>query len=251
MSFPRSLKNLCRSAVSGLGYEFYRRPHLPKGTDVFLSLRALWPHWQPEVVFDVGANVGQTIARLRPLFPRAVMHAFEPVSATYAQLVRTAAKDGLVQCHEVALGDRVGEASIHLHGSSEQNSLVPELRATEGAGGSVGRVALTTVDDFCVTHRIDGIGLLKIDVEGFELPVLHGAAGLLARGRIEFIVAEAGLMPGNPRFTPLPALIEFLRPHGFWLVGVYEQYGLRYAQGAEFCNALFALERNLTPRTSE
>ena len=232
-----------------MGYEFYRRPHVPKGTDVFLSLRAHWPHWQPRMVFDVGANVGQTIARFRPLFPRAAIHAFEPVPSTYAQLVRATAKDGLVRCHPIALADRVGEASIRLHGSSEQSSLVLELRAADGADAPEARVALTTADSFCASHQIEEIGLLKIDVEGFELPVLRGAAGLLARGRIEFIVAEAGLMPGNPRFTPLPALIEFLRPHGFWLVGVYEQYGLRYAQGAEFCNALFALERNLTARS--
>ncbi len=78
MKFTRQLKNAFKHLLAASGYEIYKRPYLPKGTDVFESLRAHWPQWQPRVIFDVGANVGQTIGRLRPLFPAAEIHAFEP-----------------------------------------------------------------------------------------------------------------------------------------------------------------------------
>jgi hypothetical protein len=34
-------------------------------------------------IFDVGANVGQSALKFQEAFPRARIHSFEPVSATY------------------------------------------------------------------------------------------------------------------------------------------------------------------------
>ncbi|MFA6286240.1 MAG: FkbM family methyltransferase [Opitutaceae bacterium] len=246
MLLSRHLKNAFRRVLSSAGYEIYRRPHLPKGTDAFESLRSHWPQWRPRVIFDVGANVGQTVERLRPLFPSATIHSFEPVPATFAALKTKTCGDIKVHCHALALADHAGETWIQLHESSDQNSLVPSLVGTTGASGPKVRLELDTLAAFCARQGITRIDLLKIDVEGFEMAVLQGAAPLLAAGAIDYIVVEAGLMPGNPRFTPLPELIDRLRPHGFWLIGVYEQYGCRYTQTAEFCNALFALEKHLT-----
>jgi FkbM family methyltransferase len=244
--FYRFCKDSIKHALAAGGYEIYRRPYLPKGADAFESLRAHWPDWRPGMIFDVGANVGQTIQRLRPLFPLAEIHSFEPVPSTYAQLRTNTLHDPRVHCHELALADRAGELWVPLSESSDQNSLVPALHGTGRSQGPTVRLALETAAQFCAQHNIRHIDLLKIDVEGFELSVLRGAAPLLDAKAVDFLVVEAGLMPGNPRFTPLPVLIDSLRPYGFWLVGVYEQFGLRYTQGAEFCNALFALEKHLT-----
>lgn len=42
------------------------------------------------------------------------------------------------------------------------------------------------------------------------------------------------------RRPPLSHLIESLQPHGYWLVGVYEQLGWHHLHAADFCNAIFA-----------
>ncbi len=246
MSLLRHFKNTLRRLLSATGYEIYRRPHLPKGTDAFESIRSHWPQWRPRVIFDVGANVGQTVGRLRSLFPAATIHSFEPVPSTFAELQASTQGYANVQCHAFALADHAGETWIQLHESSDQNSLVPELSRTTGVNSPKVRLKLDTLAAFCERNDITHIDLLKIDVEGFEMAVLQGASPLLETGAIDYIVVEAGLMPDNPRFTPLPELIDRLRPHGFWLIGVYEQYGSRYSQSAEFCNALFALEKHLS-----
>jgi FkbM family methyltransferase len=246
MNPSRYAKNLLKRWLAKKGYEIFRRPYLPKGVDVFESLRAHWPQFQPTVIFDVGANVGQTVIRLRPYFPQATIHSFEPIPATFAALLANVGKDSRVQCHPLALADRAGETAVQLHGSSEHNSLSPALRGTPGTAGPVVSIALETAAGFCARQNISHIDLLKIDVEGFELEVFKGASPLFAAGAVDYIVAEAGLMPGHPRFTPLPAMIELLRPQGFWLVGVYEQFGSRYLETAECCNVLFAHERKLT-----
>lgn len=253
MSFLRQLKNSVKRLIAAGGYEIYKRPYLPKGTDAFESLRAHWPQWRPRVIFDVGANEGQSIDRLLPLFPTATIYSFEPVPATFEKLQSRMCSNANVRCHALALTDHVGEAWIQPHACSDHNSLVPELNGDTRFAYPKVRLELDTAADFCSRHGIAHIDLLKIDVEGFELAVLQGAAPLLEAAKIDYIMVEAGLMPGNKRFTPLPDLIDRLRPCGFWLIGVYEQYGCHYSQSAEFCNALFALEKHLTrdeePRT--
>lgn len=240
----RFLKDKIREFLHRRGYELYRRPWLPKGTDAFESLRAEWEHWQPRVIFDVGANVGQTVKRLRPLFPTAQIHAFEPVPSTFAQLQANVRGDPLTQCHPLALAERAGTITIKINAKSELNSLSPALRDAADLNATEVALTLDTTAGFCARHGITHIDLLKIDVEGFELAVLEGTVPLFSVGAVDYIVAEAGLMPNNPRFTPLPAMIDFLLPHGFWLVGVYEQMGHHYRQGGEYCNALFTLKKN-------
>ncbi len=243
----RFIRTALRSWLGRLGYEIYRRPHLPKGADAFESIRSHWPEWRPALILDVGANVGQSHARLRPLFPAARLICFEPVPVSFARLEQAIASDPLASAYPLALSDTTGPAWIHAHGSSDQSSMVPAILAAATRPEERIPIQTDTLAAFCTCASVSHIDLLKIDVEGHEMAVLAGAAPLLATHSIDFIVVEAGLMPGNPRFTPLSDLIARLELEGFWLVGIYEQYGCRYQQGAEFCNALFALKSLLTP----
>jgi FkbM family methyltransferase len=235
----RLLKTILKRYLQRQGYEIYRRPYLPKGIDPLETLRAMRPDWQPSLILDIGANVGQTMRRFEAFFPTAEIHAFEPVSTTYAELVRAAAGRTRVHTYRLALGAQAGTAEIHLHGESTLNSIQPGVNVPRVEATPTELIEVTTLDVFCAAQGIRHIDLLKSDTEGHELAVLAGAQRLLRAGGVDCLIVEAGLMPGEPRFTPLPALVDFLVPRGLWLVGIYEQYGWRHRQGAEFCNALF------------
>ena len=250
MLLNRYFRGIFKRILKRAGYVVYRRPHLPKGADAFESIRSHWPGWCPRVIFDVGANVGQTIHRLRLPFPDARIFSFEPGSLAHVQLTRLAASDPLVRILKTALGETNGTATLHINPACDQNSLVvptPEAAASQHAGNSE-PVTVETLDHFCQREKINRIDLLKIDVEGAEFAVLRGARELLSSHAIDYIVIEAGLRP-NPRFAPLHELIDHLSDHDFWLIGVYEQYGVVHSQTAEFCNALFA-RRPLLETTS-
>lgn len=47
----------------------------------------------------------------------------------------------------------------------------------------------TSLDDFCKMNSIDRIGLIKMDVEGYEKDVLQGAKKMLTENRIDKVVA--------------------------------------------------------------
>lgn len=246
MSLLRPLRLRLRSILKRYGYAIYKRPFLPKGVDAFDCIRSHWPDWQPSVILDVGANVGQTYDRLKPAFPSARLHCFEPIPAAHAILSEKLRNDTLSCAHRLALSDRAGTAEIHAHPSSDRSSLTPEIVGTCAENDRL-QVETDTLDHVCERLEITSIGLLKIDVEGHEMSVLSGARQLLAAQKVEFLVIEAGLIDGNPRFTPLTRLNQLLLPQGYWLIGLCEQYGDRFSQGAEFCNAVYCRQKRLGP----
>ena len=241
------LKHYFRRALQRRGYELYRRPWLPKGTDPWETLHAIFPAWRPETIFDVGANIGQVARQLATHFPSATVHAFEPMPTTAATLREQVRSCPRIRPHTLALG----AAAAHVEVVAQRESTLNSLRPTPGDSPDPAlpreTVEVVTLDSFCTANRIARIDLLKTDTEGYELAVLAGSARMLAAGAIDAIFVETGLVPGDPRFVPLTTVAEVLQPHGFLLVGLFDQHGWRHRLGAEFCNALFLRTAILPP----
>jgi hypothetical protein len=94
--------------------------------------------------------------------------------------------------------------------SREENSMAPELRSTH-LGPRYLTVPVTTLDDFFATQSRQP-HFLKIDVEGHELAVLHGARRTLETHRPRILVeCEARHRPDG---DVQPAL-DFLKSLGY------------------------------------
>ena len=145
-------------------------------------------------VFDVGANIGlfTLFAKLRN--PALVVHAFEPIKATYDVLLRNIELHELtdVHAHNVALGDQEGAARAmtfypHATGNATahpETKVDLKRRLTERLGADLATylfadAAAQTVRTRTLSAVIDQTGvpaidLLKVDTESDELAVLHG-----------------------------------------------------------------------------
>jgi FkbM family methyltransferase len=185
------------------------------------------------VVFDIGANVGQTAVRFSKWFPRADIYSFEPVPDNYARLVNRTSGLPAVRTYPWACGAAVGTFAMNLGEDSERHTLAART------GASTVDVQVTTIDAFCVEHDIQRIDLLKSDTEGFETEVLRGCFEMLARGAIRSIYIEVGVN-GQTNHTPFAEVLAILKPAGFDFSGFYEPYrcGAR-KEVVWFCNALF------------
>jgi FkbM family methyltransferase len=136
---------------------------------------------------DVGAHVG-TWAQHFAQKCRSV-HAFEPQHSTFARLREGAKLAGLtnITCHEVALGSLRGEVDLHIVSSDGGGSTLrprPELPPAF----RVERVKAAQLDDYA----FEDVGLIKIDVEGFEIEVLRGATKLLKEHRPHLLLEAWG-----------------------------------------------------------
>lgn len=210
------------------------------GIDVDLDLQRLTAKSPLRIIFDVGANLGQTAAKLTSDFPEAQIYSFEPVPTSFAQMVATVAALPRVHAFNLAMGDAPGTAHIHLTDHSGSNT----LKDVAGSTGAV-EVQVETIDTFCAAHGIASIDLLKIDVEGFELNVLSGARHMLETGAVRFVFAECVFTPNAEMpHTSFFAPHERLTQQGFCFVGFYaESYYLHL--GCAMGNVLYALQAKL------
>lgn len=128
-------------------------------------------------VLDVGACEGLFAFRcLRQGLAGAVV-AFEPAPVMQALLHRGAAANGVagrLRLEPQAVGARCGPVRFDTAPGAEAGRI-----DTTAAGGA--EVPCTTLDEYC---RKQGLGvtardLIKVDAEGADLDVLHGAAGLI------------------------------------------------------------------------
>jgi FkbM family methyltransferase len=139
------------------------------------------------LVLDGGANRGQYAQRLRQLGYGGEILSVEPIPEVFAALARAARRDPRWRCVNAALGEAAGEASLHLNPISEVSSLLAATGAVNTAGwqtGSTIRVPMRTVDEVLLDD--DGSDrsaplFLKLDLQGYELPALAGAARSLER----------------------------------------------------------------------
>lgn len=169
-------------------------------------------------ILDVGANDGSSALKFHRAFPQATIHSFEPVSSTFAALQRTVDGVPRIRCHQLALGEQAGEATIYLTDYSTTSSIVRprHVRGEE-------TVRMTTIDGFVAEQSVPGIDLLKVDAEGYDLEVLQGAVGLFDRGAVKFVLIELGFHPDDSRHVSFDHVRDFLLPRGFRVYGFYDQ----------------------------
>jgi len=132
-----------------------------------------------DLVFDVGAHVGDRIAAFRRLDARVV--AIEPQPALVATLKLLYGRDRQVAIEPVAVGGCAGTAELRLNIDNPTVSTASDafVRAAAGAPGWEGqawtktvRVPVTTLDALIARHGVPTF--IKLDVEGYEAEALAG-----------------------------------------------------------------------------
>jgi FkbM family methyltransferase len=170
------------------------------------------------MIFDVGANIGMTALEFADAFPAATVHAFEPGSDNMRSLNGNLSGKPDILRYQLAFGSEPGTADLLIE---------PEHPTMARIGAGVGpteKVKVDTIDQFCVAHQISQIDLLKIDTEGYEIPVLVGAKGMLANNTISIIKAECAVDPDMNYHTQFSEVCDVLHPYQYRLFGLYDQW---------------------------
>jgi FkbM family methyltransferase len=127
------------------------------------------------VVFDVGANTGQSVAKFRRLLPESTIHSFEPGPRAFRELTSTSRGLRNVNLVNAAVGSAPGRLTLIENEFTDMSSFLRPSTAAWGEIVAETDVEVTTVDSYCAERGIDRIDLLKIDTQGYEFEVLRGA----------------------------------------------------------------------------
>ncbi len=172
-----------------------------EGSAPYLRLKKLYPRpsdsghlakmlaWHNvNVVFDVGANVGQFGKELRLAGYAGRIVSFEPLSNAHARLLKTAKADcNWIVAPPVAIGNSDALVDIHIAGDSVSSSVLGMLdahlaAAPDSAYVGTERVLMRRFDKIAGEYLREGdVPFLKVDVQGSESQVLEGARELLPR----------------------------------------------------------------------
>lgn len=146
-----------------------------------------------EITVDCGAHVGRITAVLAAR--GAQVHAFEP--NPHAFHVLAARFEGVpnVHCHQQAVATVAGRARLHLHVLADEDpvgrAVGSSLLPSKGNVSEDRFVEVETVDLSAFLAGLERpVALLKLDVEGVELPILERLAAGGGLEQIRHVLVE-------------------------------------------------------------
>lgn len=120
-----------------------------------------------EVIIDAGASIGDFAIVMCKTFKAKKVIAIEPSEVFYSYLIRNIKANDLISTVmplKIALGDKEGEIILYERG----------LWLSGKGGGTPRKYPCTTLDLLVRKLKLQRIDLIKIDTEGFELPIIGG-----------------------------------------------------------------------------
>jgi FkbM family methyltransferase len=190
------------------------------------KMQRLLAYHNIDLVFDVGANIGQYAKLLRELGYSGRIVSFEPLSSAYSQLKAVSKKDPLWEiAPQAAIGNQEGEITINIAGNSQSSSALPMLdahleSAPESAYSGSETVKLSRLDTIAkdyIKSETKSI-FLKIDVQGLEKQVIEGATAILPL--VKGIKLELSLVPLYEGQVLFKEMIDIVEKLGYELYGI-------------------------------
>ena len=218
---------LHRRIAKLFGYELLKSERHQPNLESHLSV--VLKKFNINVVFDVGANVGQYALFLRKLGYRGRIISFEPVSSTFAILQNESLTDALWTAFNIGLGSESREMKINVFQSSVMASF---LNANEFGSRTYGNnmevesyetISVKTLDSFIqenkgLINKEDRV-LLKMDTQGFDVEVFQGASESLRQ--IEILQSEIPLKPIYEGMANYHEILKEYENHHYELSGIY------------------------------
>lgn len=142
-----------------------------------------------DVVIDVGANVGHFSLLLADIVGAENLFCFEPTPVTWRRLKNNFELNGWSTSHLYAMAVGQREGSVEFPDSEQPETTNSVVWSKEGV--SKIKVPLLSLDSLLPEFAKREVGVLKIDVEGYEREVLLGARRFLREVRPRLVMFES------------------------------------------------------------
>lgn len=205
---------------------------------------------EPKFVVDVGANIGQTLEAFLSWWPSAHCLSIEPLPDAFAQLQGVVAKySGRAEVINCGVSGKTGKMTLHGSRAQSTNSSFHKLNKTaetvqahRGLRATPSNLELGADDQYEIEVSVEtlndiltlsenkssicfdenGVDVLKIDTQGWELEVLRGASQILKQTKVVLTEWQFDDIYGQP--PPIHELDKILSDAGFRLWDISHIY---------------------------
>ena len=227
------VKRTIRRIVRGAGFDIVRFQEDPLvvrfqgdgiGVTPFEDMRHFLEGQESPVIFDVGANIGQSVKKFRDLFPKCLIHSFEPSPSTYEKLRTNCENTSGVKTWNFGVGSTNTTLTFSENNHSDMSSFLKPSTYSWGTVVKTTEVQVVTLDSFARDQNIDFIHVLKSDTQGFDFEVFKGANQLMMENRIGLIYFEFIFSDMYKDLPSFDEVFRYLSDRNFALVAIYEQH---------------------------
>jgi FkbM family methyltransferase len=220
-----------RRVIRATGFDIVRyRPGAdPPHRNRWLQLIRHLQEQRVDLVWDVGANVGQFGSDLIAYGYQGRIVSIEPLTSAHAQLAQTsAAHPNWTVAERCAVGDRNGELTLNIAANWQSSSLLPMTEAHRKAAPHATFVGAETTPVRLLDQLRDRYAAgvermaIKLDVQGYEAHVLAGATQVLAQTKL--LLAEMSLVPMYEGETIFEELYRGIKAMGFECCAIHSAY---------------------------
>jgi FkbM family methyltransferase len=203
-----------------------------------------------DIFIDVGANVGYISAYAMGLIGKTgQVHAFEPVPQYFERLknVQESNPDYRLYINRVALGDHEGTSTIAVTNVNNigWNTMVPGFMSEQTIKEEI-EIPVTTLDSYLSSLGIDRVQLVKIDVEGFEFPVIKGFQKYLQTAKeLPILLVEVAPAAYSRLNTSIQEFADFLSDMGYIALTLDLRHEVQVSALKETTDVVFISKNNL------
>jgi len=219
------------ATLDRFGFDLRRKKRHEQADDPYHVMSILLDKEKTRTIIDAGASIGDISQKLMEMFPLATVYAIEPYPPFHSILEKLAIENRRIRAEKLALSDENGSKFLQINKSEGTNSLLRSNKEGKAIYGDLlstigeSKVKGQKLDDFIHENSIEQVDLLKLDLQGSELPALMGASKSLSEGRIKCILCEIMFRPQYESQPSAGAILqELMEKHDYTLFNLYQHH---------------------------
>lgn len=224
------MKNFLKKIINNLGYNVTKIQNNLVNIDEILKKKIKdYP-----IIFDVGANKGQSIDKYLKFFNNPTIHSFEPSKSDYDFMSKFYGKRKNIYLNNFAIGDKIENKEFNISLESATSSFNQINKNTNWLNHLISKhninsneyvkskemVKVDTIDNYFKKFEISQIDLLKIDTQGYEDKVLEGSLNCIKENKIGAVLTEVMFDDVYDKYFSFSEIEKYLNKENYRMVAI-------------------------------
>ena len=148
----------------------------------------------PKIILDCGANIGLAALYFHYRFPAASIYSFEPESSNFELLEQNVFLYNNIKAFKQAIWTKTGKLCLDLNNANDS------FTVTDKVNDHSDTIQGISLNDFLDQNQIDKVDLLKIDIEGAELPLFSENLAWIRKVDVIVVEIHERINPGSTEY---------------------------------------------------